>query len=117
VVLVMGAGAWGAGGESAWGKMGWAELVGFGLVFLALPAAAVLWVKDIVRPGSFRRVRDVTAWPWWFWGLCALVVLFAQGAGAGLGSAVMGVRAAGKAMSWAEQAIAGPAGGMAGVVG
>lgn len=68
-----------------------------GVLQLAVVAAGpvvlfLLWMKDVIRPGSFQRRgrRDLWNWPWWLWLTCGFVVLFAQIAGAGMGMMVTG---------------------------
>jgi membrane protease YdiL (CAAX protease family) len=62
-----------------------ADLLAVGLALLAPVVLIVLWRRDVIRWGSLRRrgARDVSAWPWWFWLLCAFGTLLASGIGAG----------------------------------
>jgi len=80
-------------------------LVGHALA--AVVILAVLWMRDVIRPGSPARagVRTVRPHPWWVYLACAALVYIVQGLGAAifLGSPpAMGVRPTARA-----QAIAG----------
>jgi membrane protease YdiL (CAAX protease family) len=60
------------------------------LILLSPIVLLLLWRKDVIRPGSLRRrgLRNVRAWPWWFWLLCGFVLLLAMAIGMGLGEEV-----------------------------
>lgn len=92
-----------------------AERAYFAFMVLAFAASVlILWRKDIIRPGSFRRrgQRNPGPWPWWLWILCTFVVFFTQGAFASL--AISALASLAKSNSDLAQAIAGLVGATAG---
>lgn len=71
----------------------WANVLAVSIAIFAPIVLFVLWRRDVIRPGSLARrgLRDVSAWPWWYWLLCAFSVWLTMGIGAGIGMATVKV--------------------------
>lgn len=69
------------------------SLLSLAMLVLCPVVLALLWMGDVIRPGSpsRHRGRDVSGSPWIIWWAGALVVIFGLGVGGALGAILMGL--------------------------
>jgi len=69
------------------GRLGASEWLALGTLISAPFVLVILWMRDVIRPGSFARngVREVGSHPAWAWFLAAFLMFAAQALGGSLG--------------------------------